>query len=687
MLIDDEKDLQDQVEETPETETPEEPENVQPKSEPEARAEAHVEDEPEIAEEEEAETVVVVKKKIDLDDDVETEEEPEEEDEDEVARILEEAAAAGTPHDDFDWKRSSKHGVTYTQEERAELMEKYDATLNSILENEIVAGRVTSISGGDVVLDINYKSDGLIALSEFRDMPDIKTGDAVEVYVEQQEDGRGQLVLSRRKAKLLRAWERIVDSYENGTVISGTVISKTKGGLIVDCSGLETFLPGSQIDIKPIIDYDAYVGKTMEFKVVKINEVIKNAVVSHKALIESDLAEQREAIIASLEKGQVLEGLVKNITDFGAFLDLGGVDGLLYITDISWGRINHPNEVLQLNQKINVVVLDFDENKKRISLGLKQLTPHPWEVLSQQIEEGSTVKGKIVNIEDYGAFLEIQPGVEGLIHVSEVSWSNQPINAREYFKLGQEYEAKVVTIDREERKMSLSIKQLAADPWDTIEQKYPLESRHTGEVKNLTPYGVFVELEKGIGGMIHISDLSWTKRYGHPSEFTKVGEKIDVMILDIDRENRKLSLGRKQLDENPWDTFENVFPVGSYHEATLVRRDDRGAILLLPYGLEAYAPLKHIRKEDNSLAEVDDTLTVKVIEFNRDDKRIMVSHLRYLEDIRREADEQVKKQDKDDRDRTRQAVKKTQSSIEKSTLGDLDVFSELKGMLNDTPEE
>ncbi|HMQ64134.1 MAG TPA: S1 RNA-binding domain-containing protein, partial [Flavilitoribacter sp.] len=475
MLQEEEKDLQDQADETPETEAQDELQDQASETETETTADASDDDDTSSSPEEEEEVakpVVLVKKKIE--DEEESDEEEEEEEEDDVDRILEEAAAARTPHDDFDWKRSSKHGVTYSQEERADLTEKYDATLNSILENEIVAGKVTSISSGDVVLDINYKSDGLISLSEFRDMPEIKAGDLVEVYVEQQEDGRGQLVLSRRKAKLLRAWERIKDSYENGTVITGTVISKTKGGLIVDCGGLETFLPGSQIDIKPIIDYDAYVGKTMEFKVVKINEVIKNAVVSHKALIESDLAEQREAIIASLEKGQVLEGLVKNITDFGAFLDLGGVDGLLYITDISWGRINHPNEVLQLNQKINVVVLDFDENKKRISLGLKQLTPHPWEVLSQQIEEGSTVKGKIVNIEDYGAFLEIQPGVEGLIHVSEVSWSNQPINAREYFKLGQEYEAKVVTIDREERKMSLSIKQLAADPWDTIADKYPV---------------------------------------------------------------------------------------------------------------------------------------------------------------------------------------------------------------------
>ena len=469
-------------------------------------------------------------------------------------------------------------------------------------------------------------------------------------------------------------------------MIKGTVISKTKGGLIVDCGGLETFLPGSQIDIKPIIDYDQYVGKTMEFKVVKINEQIKNAVVSHKALIESDLAEQREQIIASLEKGQVLEGLVKNITDFGAFLDLGGVDGLLYITDISWGRISHPSEVLELNQKINVVVLDFDENKKRISLGLKQLQPHPWEVLDNKISEGSVVKGKIVNIEDYGAFLEIMPGVEGLIHVSEVSWSNQPINAREYFKIGQELEAKIVTIDREDRKMSLSVKQLSKDPWSEIEEKFPINSRHSGEVKNLTPYGVFVELEEGIGGMVHISDLSWTKRYSHPSEFTKVGETIEIVILEIDKDNRKLSLGHKQIEENPWDTFENVFPEGSYHEATVLRRDDRGAIVQLPYGLEAFAPIKHVRKEDGTLAEVDEVITVKVIEFNRDDKRILVSHLRYLEDIRREADEQVRSERRTERDQVRKAVKKTQSNVEKSTLGDLAAFSQLKEQLADGEE-
>ena len=606
----------------------------------------------------------------------------EEEEEVEMEVLLAGQETVGTAHDDFNWNITNKGGINYSDEEAVSFREQYSSTMNAVLENEIVKGFVTSINGGDVVLDINYKSDGLIPLSEFRDIPGLAVGDYVDVYVEQQEDGRGQLVLSRRKAKLLRSWESIVDSFENGTIIKGTVISKTKGGLIVDCSGLETFLPGSQIDIKPIVDYDQYVGKTMEFKVVKINETIKNAVVSHKALIESDLAEQREHIIGSLEKGQVLEGVVKNITDFGAFLDLGGVDGLLYITDISWGCINHPMEVLSLNQKISVAVLDFDENKRRISLGLKQLQPHPWEVLAAGITEGSTVKGKIVNIEDYGAFLELQPGVEGLIHVSEVSWSNQPVNAREYFRLGQEYEAKVVTIDQDDRRMSLSLKQLSSDPWSEIAKTFPVGSRHSGEVKNLTPYGVFVELQEGIGGMVHISDLSWTKRFGHPSEFTKVGDKIDVQILDVDAESRKLSLGHKQLEENPWDTFENVFPVGSYHEATILRRDDRGAIVQLPYGLEAFAPIKHIRKEDNSLAEPEETLTVKVIEFNRDDKRILVSHLRYIEDIKKEAEESVKKEKVVEKDKTRQAVKKQQSTVEKSTMGELEGLAQLKEQLN-----
>jgi len=604
-----------------------------------------------------------------------------------VLEMPDDPAIKGPGHDEYDWTISNKSSLLYSEAEITSYLKDYESTLSLVGESEIITGVVSAINDGDVILDIKYKSDGLIPLSEFRDMPDLAVGDPVDVYVEKQEDDRGQLVLSRRKAKLLKAWDDIVESYNDGKVIKGTVISKTKGGLIADCGGLETFLPGSQIDIKPIIDYDAYVGKTMEFKVVKINEIIKNAVVSHKALIESDLAEQRDAIIQKLEKGQVLEGIVKNITDFGAFLDLGGVDGLLYITDISWGRINHPEEVIVLNQKINVVVLDFDENKKRISLGLKQLQPHPWEVLDPNVVEGSTVKGKIVNIEDYGAFLEINPGVEGLIHVSEVTWSNQPINAREYFKLNQEYEAKVVTIDRETRKMSLSVKQLTKDPWSEIQKKFAVGTNHKGIVKNLTPYGVFVELEDGIGGMVHISDLSWTKRFSHPSEFTKVGNEIDISILEIDMDSRKLSLGHKQLEENPWDTFENVFPIGSYHEATVVKKDDRRAILQLPYGLEAFAPIRHVKKEDGSFAEQDETLTVKVIEFNRDDKRILVSHSRYLEDISKEAGEQVKVEKERVVKETRTQVKKTQSKVEKTTLGDMDVFSQLKEQLEDNEKK
>ena len=666
--------LEDEKDELLDDETPEQEEVVDNDTSDDVTDEVTEETKDEdLADEEDASDEEVIEE--------EPEEHTEEVEEEELELELEDDGFGQGAHDDYNWEATNKRGPAYTKEEAAKMLAQYEQSLTSVMENDIVRGTVTAIQGGDVVLDINYKSDGLVGLGEFRDMPDLKVGDGVDVYVERQEDERGQLQLSRRKAKLLRAWENIVDSFENGTVIKGLVISKTKGGLIVDCGGLETFLPGSQIDIKPIIDYDQYVGKTMEFKVVKINEQIKNAVVSHKALIESDLAEQREQILSSLERGQVLEGIVKNITDFGAFLDLGGVDGLLYITDISWGRISHPSEVLQLNQRINVVVLDFDENKKRISLGLKQLQPHPWDVLDNTIQEGAVVKGKIVNIEDYGAFLEIQPGVEGLIHVSEVTWSNQPVNAREFFRLGQEMEAKIVTVDRDDRKMSLSVKQLMNDPWSEIEARFPANSRHAGVVKNLTPYGVFVELEDGIGGMVHISDLSWTKRYSHPSEFTKVGAEIQIVVLEIDKDNRKLSLGHKQIEENPWDTFENVFPVGSYHEATVLRRDDRGAIVQLPYGLEAFAPIKHVKKEDGTLAEPEEILTVKVIEFNRDDKRILVSHLRYLEDIRREADEQVKQERDKERDVVRKAVKKTQSNVEKSTLGDLDVFSQLKEQL------
>ena len=505
--------------------------------------------------------------------------------------------------------------------------------------------------------------------------------------MESQEDSEGQLGLSRKKAKILRAWEGIVDSFKNGTIISGTVISKTKGGLIVDCNGLETFLPGSQIDIKPVVDYDQYVGKMMEFKVVKVNEQIKNAVVSHKALIESDLAEQREHILASLEKGQVLEGIVKNITDFGAFLDLGGVDGLLYITDISWGRIGHPTEVLQLNQRINVVVLDFDENKKRISLGLKQLTPHPWEVLPTDIVEGGTVKGRVVNIEDYGAFVEIMPGVEGLIHISEISWGNQSVNAKEFFTMGQDVEARVVTIDRADRKMSLSIKQLTADPWSDIDSRFAAGTTHTGTVKNMTNYGIFVELSEGVGGMVHISDLSWTKRYAHPSEFTKVGDAIEVVVLEVDREKRQISLGHKQTEENPWDAFEAIFPIGSYQEATVLKRDDKGATFQLAHGLEAFAPAKHIRKEDGSVVEPDETLTVKVIEFNKEDRRILVSHTRYVEDLKFKAESALRADKFKEEGETKAAIADVQKKVEKETLGDLAALAQLKVQFNEGEED
>ena len=472
-----------------------------------------------------------------------------------------------------------------------------------------------------------------------------------------------------------------MEVHKTGEVVTGTVTSKTKGGLIVDVFGMETFLPGSQIDVKPVTDYDQFVGKTMEFKVVKINEAIKNAVVSHKALIESDIEAQRALIIGKLEKGQVLEGTVKNITDFGAFMDLGGLDGLLYITDISWGRISHPTEILKLDQKINVVVLDFDDEKKRISLGLKQLTPHPWDVLPDTIQEGEIVKGKVVNIEDYGAFLEILPGVEGLVHVSEITWANTPVNAKEFFKLGNEHEAKIVTLDKENRKMSLSIKQLSQDPWSDIETKFPEGSRHTGAVKNITPYGVFIELTSGIGGMIHVSDLSWLKRFNHTSEYTKVGESIDVVILSIDKENRKLQLGHKQLEEDPWNSLQDTFAVGSIHEATVLRKDDKGAVVQLPYGLEGFAPNRHLLKEDGKSVGGDETSQFMVIEFDRNEKRIVVSHTRIWEQAKAEEKDVARKEQRAEADVTKKAVKNIQSKVEKPTLGDIGALAQIKEKL------
>lgn len=591
--------------------------------------------------------------------------------------------APATAHDDFDWSIDKRNVAHYSKEDQAKYDKVYESTFVTIEDGELVKGTVVALTKTDAVINIGFKSDGLISLNEFRDLQGVSIGDEVEVMVVEKEDRNGHLHLSRKQARIFRAWERIVEVHKSGEVVTGLVTSKTKGGLIVDVFGMETFLPGSQIDVKPVTDYDQFVGKTMEFKVVKINEAIKNAVVSHKALIESDIEAQRAEIISKLEKGQVLEGTVKNITDFGAFMDLGGLDGLLYITDISWGRITHPAEVLKMDQKLQVVVLDFDDDKKRISLGLKQLTPHPWDVLPEDLEEGKVVKGKVVNIEDYGAFLEIQPGVEGLVHVSEITWANTPINAKEFFKLGDEYEAKVVTLDKESRKMSLSIKQMTDDPWSTIENKFPEGSKHKGLVKNITPYGVFVELEAGIGGMIHISDLSWLKRFNHPSEYVKVGDEIDVIIMSIDKENRKLQLGHKQLEEDPWNALEETFAIGSIHEGTVTKKDDKGALVQLAYGLEGFAPNRHLNKEDGKQVQADETAQFVVIEFDRNEKRIVLSHSRIWEQAVAEEKEAAKKEAKADAEKTKKAVKSIQSKVEKPTLGDLGALAEIKAKLQE----
>jgi small subunit ribosomal protein S1 len=601
--------------------------------------------------------------------------------------VAEPVAEVVTAHDDFDWSIDKRNVSNYADAERKKYDKVYEDTFVQINDGEILKGDVVGLTKTDVVINIGFKSDGLISLNEFRDVQGLKVGDLVEVMVVEKEDRDGNLHLSRKSARIYRAWERIMEVHKTGEVITGTVTSKTKGGLIVDVFGMETFLPGSQIDVKPVTDYDQFVGKTMEFKVVKINETIKNAVVSHKALIESDIEAQRAEIMSKLEKGQVLEGTVKNITDFGAFMDLGGLDGLLYITDISWGRISHPSEVVKMDQKIQVVVLDFDDDKKRISLGLKQLTPHPWDVLPEGLAEGTVVKGKVVNIEDYGAFLEIQPGVEGLVHVSEITWANTPINAKEFFKLGDEYSAKVVTLDKDARKMSLSIKQMTEDPWSTIETRFPEKSKHKGLVKNITPYGVFVELEPGIGGMIHISDLSWLKRFNHPSDYVKVGEHIDIIILGIDKENRKLQLGHKQLEEDPWNALEETFAIGSVHEGTVTRKDDKGALVQLPYGLEGFAPNRHLNKEDGKQVQADETAQFVVIEFDRNEKRIVVSHARIWEQAVAEEKEAVKKEARAESEKTKKAVKNIQAKVEKATLGDLGALADIRAKLEGGEEE
>ena len=591
-----------------------------------------------------------------------------------------------TPHDDFDWSVDKRNVTSYNKEEKEKYDHVYENTFKQINDGEMINGIIVGLTKTDVVVNIGFKSDGLVSLNEFRDLPNLKVGDEVEVLVAEKEDKDGNLHLSRKQARTTRAWEKIVEMHKTGEIVTGLVTSKTKGGLIVDVFGMETFLPGSQIDVKPVTDYDQFVGKTMEFKVVKINEAIKNAVVSHKALIESDIEQQRAEIMGKLEKGQVLEGTIKNITDFGAFLDLGGLDGLLYITDISWGRINHPTEVLKLDQKLNVVVLDFDDDKKRISLGLKQLTPHPWDTLPETIKEGEVVKGKVVNIEDYGAFLEIFPGVEGLVHVSEITWANTPINAKEFFKLGDEHEAKVVTLSKDDRKMSLSIKQMTEDPWSTIENQYPEGSKHKGLVKNITPYGVFVELSPGIGGMIHISDLSWLKRFNNPNEYTKVASEIDVIIMSIDKENRKLQLGHKQIEEDPWNSLEETFGIGTIHEGTVTRKDDKGATVQLPYGLEGFAPARHLFKEDEKTVGADEIAQFVVIEFDRNDKKIVLSHTRIWQQAKEEEKQVELKEKRADADSTKKAVKNIQSKVEKTTLGDLSALVDLKKKMDDAGE-
>ena len=580
------------------------------------------------------------------------------------------------PLDDFNWdefENGTPAGVN-----KEELDKAYDETLNKVADHQVVDGKVISVDKKEVVVNIGYKSDGIIPASEFRYNPDLKVGDAVEVYVESAEDKKGQLILSHKKARLSKSWDRVNTALDNEEIVQGYIKCRTKGGMIVDVFGIEAFLPGSQIDVHPIRDYDQFVGKTMEFKIVKINQEFRNVVVSHKALIEAELEAQKKEIIGKLEKGQILEGTVKNITSYGVFVDLGGVDGLIHITDLSWGRVDDPHKVVELDQKINVVILDFDDEKRRIALGLKQLTPHPWDALDQTLKVGDHVKGKVVVLADYGAFVEIQPGVEGLIHVSEMSWSQHLRSAQEFLKVGEEVEAVILTLDRDERKMSLGIKQLREDPWEAIETKYPIGSKHSAKVRNFTNFGVFVELEEGVDGLIHISDLSWTKKVKHPSEFTQVGAQIDVIVLDIDKENRRLSLGHKQLEDNPWDVFEAKYTVGSIHEGKITEMLDKGAVVALDENVEGFATPKHLVKEDGSQAQAGETLPFKVIEFNKDSKRIILSHSRTFEDPAREEKKAAAK--KAPRQKKEEAPK-IENVAASTTLGDIDVLAQLKAKM------
>jgi len=579
---------------------------------------------------------------------------------------------------DFDWSTIGKKQEVYSNEEREKLEAIYDKTLSSIAEHEVIEGTVVGLNNREVVVNIGFKSDGVIPLNELRYKQDLKAGDKIEVYVESQEDTTGQLVLSHKKARILKSWERVNEAFDNDMIIQGYVKCRTKGGLIVDVFGIEAFLPGSQIDVKPIRDYDMYVDKTMEFKVVKINQEFKNVVVSHKALIEAELEQQKAEIMTKLEKGQVLEGTVKNITSYGVFVDLGGVDGLIHITDLSWGRINHPEEIVQLDEKIKVVILDFDDEKKRIALGLKQLTPHPWDSLDPDLKVGDKVKGKVVVIADYGAFIEIAAGVEGLIHVSEMSWSQHLRTAQDFLTVGNEVEAVILTLDREERKMSLGMKQLIPDPWENIMEKYPKNSKHKAVVRNFTNFGIFVELEEGVDGLIHISDLSWSKKIKHPAEFTKIGEEIDVIVLEVDVENRRLSLGHKQLEENPWDVFESIFTINSVHKGTIISTNDKGGVVSLPYGVEGFVPNRHLSKEDGTNARVDESLDFKVIEFSKENKKIILSHSKTFQDKADAEKSQETAKIKNAQRDSKKAVKKIQDNIEKTTLGDLEALANLK---------
>ena len=583
------------------------------------------------------------------------------------------------PLADFDWN-AFENGTVESAQSHEETEKAYDATLGRVNENEVVEGTVISIGKREVVVNIGYKSDGIIPVNEFRYNPDLKVGDTVEVYVENQEDKRGQLVLSHKKARASKSWERVNAALENKEVIKGYIKCRTKGGMIVDIFGIEAFLPGSQIDVKPIRDYDVFVGKTMEFQVVKINQEYKNVVVSHKALIEAELEAQKQEIISKLQKGQVLEGTVKNITSYGVFIDLGGVDGLIHITDLSWGRVNDPHEIVELDQKLNVVILDFDEEKKRIALGLKQLTPHPGDALDENLKVGDKVKGKVVVMADYGAFVEIAPGVEGLIHVSEMSWSQHLRSAQDFLKVGDEVEAVILTLDRQERKMSLGIKQLKDDPWKDIEVKYPVGSRHQAKVRNFTNFGVFVELEEGVDGLIHISDLSWTKKIKHPSEFTQIGAEIEVVVLEIDKDNRRLSLGHKQLEENPWDVFETTFTEGSVHEGTIVELMDKGAVVQLEYGVEGFATPKHLVKEDGSHAKEGEKLPFKVIEFNKDSKRIILSHSRTFEDAQRGGEAPAPRKPRANKSKSSD-IPSIQNQAATTTLGENDALAALKAKM------